>query len=114
MQSVLFTQTFMKQASDCGLEDDELQEIAVVIARDPLAGNLIRGAGGARKLRHALRGKGKSGGLRTIHFFGGVDTPVFMLAVYSKNQKADISAEDRNALAKLLPQIVKNYRRRLK
>ncbi len=114
MQSVLFTQTFMRQAAECALEDEVLQEIAAVIARDPTAGDLIRGTGGARKLRHALRGKGKSSGMRTIHYFGGVNTPVFMLAVYSKNRKADISAEDRSALAKLLPQIVENYRRKQK
>ena len=114
MQSVLFTKTFMRQAAECGLEDEDLQEIAAVIARDPTEGDLIRGTGGARKLRHALRGKGKSGGLRTIYYFGGIDTPVFVLAVYSKNRQADISSEDRSALTKLLPQIVENYRKKLK
>ncbi len=104
----------MRQAAECELGDDELAEIAEVVARDPTAGDLIRGTSGARKLRHALRGKGKSGGLRTIHYFGGFETPVFMLAVYSKNRKVNISAEDRSALAKLLPQIVENYRRKLK
>ncbi len=64
------------------------------------------------KLRHALRGKGKSGGLRTIHYFGGTDVPVFLLAIYGKNQRANITSAEKNELAKLLPQIVDNYRKK--
>jgi hypothetical protein len=112
VQSILFTPVFVKQAERIDLSEDELQEIAVAIATSPKSGDLIRGTGGARKLRHTLRGKGKSGGLRTIHYFGGDDIPVFMLAIYDKSQSSDITQADRNELAKVLPKIAEVYRRR--
>ena len=72
----------------------------------------MAGTGGARKLRHPAPGRGKSGGFRTVHYFAGVDVPVFLLAIYGKNQKANISKSDRNELAKLLPMIADAYSKR--
>ncbi len=110
MQTVLLTPTFLRHANAAGLTEDELQEIAVVIAGDPLRGNLISGTGGARKLRHAGYGKGKSGGFRTIYYFGGDDVPIFLLAVYGKSRKADLTKAERNELARLSPQLADAYR----
>jgi hypothetical protein len=56
------------------------------------------------------KGKGKSGGYRTIHYFGGDDVPLFLLALVVKGQRANISAAERNELVKLLPRIVESYR----
>ncbi|WP_442583820.1 type II toxin-antitoxin system RelE/ParE family toxin [Mesorhizobium sp. ASY16-5R] len=111
VQTVLLTPTFQKQADRAGLADDEIVEIAAAIAADPLAGDVMVGTGGARKMRHAGRGHGKSGGYRTIHYFGGDDVPVFLLAIYGKGQKDNLSQKERNALATILPQIADQYRR---
>jgi hypothetical protein len=111
MQSVLFTAIFLRQAMACQLEEEDLQQIAITIASNPRIGDLIVGTGGARKLRHALGSKGKSGGLRTIHYFGGDDVPVFLLSVYGKSQRENISAFEKKELSKLLPQIAANYRK---
>lgn len=112
MQSVIQTTTFLAQAKRCGLSDDELQEIVAVIAADPEAGALMAGTGGARKLRHAREGQGKSGGFRTIHYFGGGDIPVFALAIYGKNEMDNISKAGRNELARVLPKLADDYRQR--
>ena len=56
------------------------------------------GTGGARKFRWAGRGKGKSGGYRIISYFGGGDIPVFLLTVFSKGEKANLNAADKQAL----------------
>jgi hypothetical protein len=112
MQTVLATPTFLAQAKRCGLSEDDLHEIAVVITGDPLAGDLMIGTGGARKLRHAREGQGKSGGYRTIHFFGGRDVPIFLLAVYTKAEKANLTKSERNALAQILPRLAQAYRAR--
>lgn len=111
MQTVLLTPTFLRQASAAGVDEEELQEIVTAIATEPLSGDLMVGTGGARKLRHTGHGKGKSGGYRTIHYFGGEDIPVFLLAVYGKNQKSTLSMTEKNELARLLPQIGKAYRK---
>jgi hypothetical protein len=112
MQSVIQTPTFLAQAKRCGLADEELQEILSVIAADPEAGALMANTGGARKLRHARAGQGKSGGFRTIHYFGGLDVPVFALAVYGKNEKGNLSQAERNQLARILPKLAEAYKQR--
>ena len=62
MHAVVFTPTFLAQAKRAGVTDDELMEIAKAVSDAPASGDLMAGTGGARKLRHAGRGKGKSGG----------------------------------------------------
>jgi hypothetical protein len=104
MHGVLFTPTFERHARDAGLDEDEIIAIASWLAENPLAGDLMQGAGGARKVRFAREGKGKSGGYRTIHYYGGDDVPLFLLALIDK----------RNELAKLLPRIGKAYRESVK
>jgi hypothetical protein len=86
-------------------------EIIAAIAADPLAGDLMAGTGGARKLRHSGRGKGKSGGYRTIHYFGGDEVPVFVLALYGKGERDNLAKAERNALAAVLPKIADAYRK---
>lgn len=112
MQTVIQTPTFLAQAKRCGLSDSELLEIVALIATDPEAGALMIGTGGARKLRHAREGQGKSGGFRTIHYFGGGDIPVFALAIFGKNEKANLSKAERNELARILPKLADAYRSR--
>jgi hypothetical protein len=113
MHGIVLTPTFQRQAERVGLSDAEIFEMASLIAADPLAGDLMVGTGGARKLRHAGRGFGKSGGNRTIHYFGGEDVPVFLLAVYGKGDKANLSSSERNQLAAILPKIAAAYKSRI-
>ena len=56
--------------------------------------------------------RGKSGGARIIYLYGGEDLPVFVLAAFAKNEKANLSPAERNALGKLVGDLIKNYRRR--
>jgi hypothetical protein len=62
-------------------------------------------------MRHAGRGKGKSGGYRTVHYFGGDDVPLFLLSICGKNRKSDLTAAERKDLASLLPRIADAYRK---
>ena len=110
MQTVLATPTFERQAKDAGLTEEEVAEIVSALAADPLAGDTIQGAGGARKVRFARKDAGKSGGYRTIHYFGGDDVPIFLLALIDKRQRANLSNAERNELAVILPKIAAAYR----
>jgi len=82
------------------------------IAANPDAGKEIRGSGGARKVRFAGKGKGKSGGYRVITFYSGEDIPVFLLNLFAKNEKADLSQAERNELKTVLAGLADAYRRR--
>lgn len=82
------------------------------IAANPMAGDEIRDAGGARKVRFAGKGRGKSGGHRVITFYSGEDIPVFLITMFTKNEKADLSQKERNTLRQVLPEVAKAYRAR--
>lgn len=110
MQTVIQTSTFIADAKAAGVTDDEMAAIVATIAADPEAGDLIVGTGGARKVRIGGKGKGKSGGYRVITYFAALDVPVFLLALVSKGQRADISQADRNALRTILATLAEDYR----
>ncbi|MGN8023886.1 type II toxin-antitoxin system RelE/ParE family toxin [Phyllobacterium sp. 22229] len=69
MQTVIETPAFLASAYDEGISDLERADIVAFIADNPTAGDLMPGSGGARKVRYAARGKGKSGGYRIITYF---------------------------------------------
>src|SRR5438874_2338019 len=110
MQTVIQTPTFLADAKAAGVTDDELSAISATIAADPQAGDVIPSTGGARKVRIGGKGKGKSGGYRIITFYAAGDVPVFLLALVSKGQRADISQADRNALRTILGTLADAYR----
>jgi len=112
MQTVIETELFLRDAKSVGLSDEERDVIVNFVASNPDAGNEIRGTGGARKLRFAGKGKGKSGGYRVITFYGGDDIPVFLLNVFAKNEKTDLSQAERNELKTVLTALADTYRRR--
>lgn len=73
-------------------------------------GDVMSGTGGARKVRFAGKGKGKSGGYRTIHYYGGNDVPLFLLALIDKGDRANLTKAERNALAAELSCLADDYR----
>jgi hypothetical protein len=110
MHSVIETPSFLADAKDAGLSDEERMAIVDAIAADPMMGDEIKGSGGARKIRFAGRGKGKSGGYRVITFFSGPDIPVFLLNVFGKGDRSNLSKAEVNALQAILSRIVDAYR----
>lgn len=85
---------------------EEREEIVWLVANHPTAGDLIQGTGGVRKMRFAFGGRGKSGGARVIYFFHDEDMPIYLLTVFAKNQRANITAAERNALRGLTEALV--------
>ncbi len=82
------------------------------LAVHPDAGDEMPGTGGARKVRFARPGGGKRGGYRIITFFSGADIPVFLLSVFAKSEKSDLSNDEKSELKKLLQALPQTYRRR--
>ena len=104
MIAVAETPYYSKRAAAI-MSEDECEVVIEMIARDPRAGDLIPGTGGVRKLRIALEGRGKSGGARLIYYYHNDAWPVLLLEVFPKNQKANLSKAQRNALAKLVTEL---------
>jgi len=91
------------------MRDDERMSLLDYLARNPLDGALIPGSGGMRKVRWALEGRGKRGGARIIYYFHGVQVPLFVLDVYAKNERAEVSAKDVKRLKQVVKLIVSEF-----
>ena len=93
------------------LSESDRDAIVDALAANPTAGDLIVGSGGARKLRWAAKGKGKSGGVRVITYFGGPGIPIFLLSVFGKSDKANLTMNERNQLRTMLSSLATEYRK---
>lgn len=101
MQAVIETEAYLRAAKDAGMSVEEMAAAVDLVAGNPEAGDVMQGTGGVRKARLAGRGKGKSGGYRIVYYFGGGDIPVFLLTVFGKGEKANLTQGERNALRAL-------------
>lgn len=110
MQTIVETPDFVADAKATGMSAEELRAAIDTIAANPLLGDLIVGSGGARKIRFAGRGKGKSGGYRVITYFGGDDIPVFLLNVFAKGDRANLTKAEVNELRAVLSELASAYR----
>jgi hypothetical protein len=106
--TVVETGRFLKDAARLMPEPARI-ELVEFVATNPQAGDLISGTGGVRKLRWALPGRGKRGGARVIYYFHSERLPVFLLAAYGKNEKANFSKAERNEMARLVSMLVEGY-----
>ena len=69
----------------------------------------MHGTGGIRKLRWSAHGKGKSGGVRVFYYYHNESIPLFLLTVFGKGEKANLSKSERNDLARFTSLLVKQY-----
>ncbi len=83
------------------LSADEREAVVAYLAANPTAGDLIPETGGVRKLRWARGGRGKSGGVRVIYYYHSDRIPLYLLTIFAKGERANLSAEERHELAQL-------------
>lgn len=67
---------------------------------------IIPSTGGARKARMKAKGKGKRGGYRVIYYLV-VEETVWLITIYDKVQKEDLSPAEKTRVLKLV-QLIKN------
>jgi hypothetical protein len=111
MFTVVETPGFIASAKTAGISDAVRAEIVSAVAGNPEQGDLIVGTGGLRKFRFARPGKGKSGGFRVLSYFLSEDHPVFLIGVFAKNQKANLTAAERAELARRLKSMASTYKK---
>ena len=108
--TVIETPSFLHDAKKL-LNDDEREALVNFLSSSPKAGILIRGTGGIRKIRWAREDTGKSGAFRVIYFYHSMEIPLFLLSVFAKNEKANISHAERNELKQMAGLLVKQYQK---
>ncbi len=95
------------------LDDDGFTQLQGALMANPVAGDVIEGSGGLRKLRFAdpRRRKGKRGGLRVIYYYWTGGPEFWLFTLYDKDQMADLTAKQRAAMKELLKAELKMRRR---
>lgn len=96
---------YIRQA-DKLLTESERQDVLSYLAAHPKDGDLIEGTGGIRKLRWGRGGRGKSGGVRVIYYYHSDTVPLYLLTLFAKNERDNLSKAERNELAKLVDILV--------
>lgn len=93
------------------LSQAEREAVVQMVAQEPSCGDLMEGTGGVRKVRVAVCGRGKSGGVRVVYYFHSEVMPVYLLTLFAKNEKANLTKAERNALARLVTELKRAHGR---
>jgi hypothetical protein len=88
------------------LTDKQFLDLQISLVASPEMGDLIPGTGGARKVRVGAKGKGKRGGARVIYYFQ-LEYTIHLLAIYSKNEKADLDYGQKKLIASYIQAVKK-------
>jgi mRNA-degrading endonuclease RelE of RelBE toxin-antitoxin system len=95
---------FTRDWERLGLDEAALRALEIEILNDPDRPPVIPGTGGLRKLRFAEpgSGRGKRGAYRVCYAYFPEYGTVALAAVFGKNEKADLTKADRNAIATVI------------
>jgi len=92
------------------LSTEERQDLIDHLAEYPKAGDVMEGTGGVRKLRWRRGAQGKSGGVRVIYYYHDDLMPLYLLTLFAKGDKANLSKAERNELADLVDVLAEIWR----
>ena len=94
--------SFTAKWQSLGLTDEDLRLLENVLLKDPKAGDAISGTGGIRKIRISMENIGKRSGGRVIYVDIEIKECIYLLNVYAKNEKTDLTAQERKMLKRLV------------
>lgn len=98
-----------KKELDSSLSEHEKDELIDWLALNPDVGDVIQGANGVRKTRWAYGSKGKRGGLRIIYYFRDLNMPIYLIAVYKKNEKLNLTAKEKKVISQMVDELVEHW-----
>lgn len=108
MHTVAETPEYLRRC-DKLLTEGERRDVVDYLAAHPKAGDLMEGTGGVRKIRWARAGRGKSGGVRIIYYVHSEAMPLYLLTVFAKNERANLSKAERNGMAEMVELLVDHW-----
>jgi len=108
MHTVVETPSYLSAAKEL-LEAEGMASIVEMVAANPELGDVMPGTGGFRKFRAARPGMGKRGGVRVIYIYRDETFPVFLVKVYAKNMKENLTMAERRVLKRTADEIFENY-----
>jgi hypothetical protein len=106
--TVVETREFQQRAAT-RMSEAERQEFITFIAGHPNDGVVMVGTGGVRKSRWGVGSRGKSGGVRIVYYYHNLTMPIFLLTIFAKNERDNLSQHDKNILKQVVTEIVRTY-----
>lgn len=110
MVTFIETRIFSKRIVSL-LDDDSLAGFQKELVCDPEKGPVIEGTGGLRKIRWKLPGKGKSGGIRVIYLHLKLKGRIYLVFVFAKDERDNLTASQKKDLKKMVEAIKKEFRK---
>lgn len=105
---IVETRTYLSRVSQLAHKGQDIEllrhSIKELLAKNPLQGKIIPRAGGVRKLRFPMPGKGKRGGYRVIYYFYDEVHPIFLISIYAKNVAENLTAKEEKEFNELVMQ----------
>ena len=114
IREFVYLPSFLEKWKHLGLNEDNIRELENILLKDPKIGPVMKGTGKVRKLRFAFQGRGKSGSSRVVYVDFEVFEKIYFLDVYAKNEKENLSQQERNELkqaVEMLEMTLRNKRR---
>lgn len=85
-----------------GFNDEDLKRLENELLQNPKLGPAMQGTGGVRKMRFSFEGRGKSGSTRVIYIDYEAYEKIYLLDVYAKSDKDNLTRAERNELSTLV------------
>ena len=111
MHGIAELPSYMRLAAKL-LSQEERQGVIDYLADCPTAGAIMEGTGGVRKLRWGRGSQGKSGGVRVIYYVHDERMPLYLLTLFAKGDKDNLTRAERNELAALVDALVNIWKGR--
>jgi hypothetical protein len=111
---IIQTGPFLRKWFSLGLDEDDLLALEIEILKGPELYPIVKGTGGVRKIRFARpgAGRGRSGSYRVCFAYLSQRGMIFLLTVYGKNEQANLTNAQRNAIARVIQDIEKSIEKR--
>ena len=99
------TAEFSRNWDRLGFDDEDLRLLELDIMKHPDKYPVMQGTGGLRKARVALENKGKSGGARVCYVDFVFAETVYLITVFGKKEKANLSKMGEKFIDYLLEEV---------
>lgn len=101
-RTFIHSDEFTKNWSKLKLSDDDLRKLEIEIIKNPKIGKVVKGTGRLRKMRFATHEEGKSGGKRVCYVDFTVLDTIYLITVYAKGEKENLTKEECNNIKKAI------------
>lgn len=107
----IYVANFEKKWRTLDLNDEVLRLLENYIMENPDAAVIMQGTGGLRKLRWAFPRFGKSGGMRVLYVDFVYYDKIFMVDIFTKNEKDNLSDAEKKAVKQVIQLLEKELKK---